>query len=142
MAYFVWADDMVIDNGPIDQDHQNLVDQVNQLHTATMDGRGHEMVEELLQALVHDTVEHIRREEHFMVQIGYPSLPPHQADHARFEGELRALQRQFEAGGITVAAQLSTLLRDWLSLHIRRYDKEIMTFMRQQKSVHRLRTPS
>ena len=48
MAYFVWADDMVIDNGPIDQDHQNLVDQVNQLHTATMDGRGHEMVEELL----------------------------------------------------------------------------------------------
>ena len=31
MAYFQWADDMVIDNGPIDQDHRKLVEQVNAL---------------------------------------------------------------------------------------------------------------
>ena len=29
MAYFEWADDMVIDNGPIDEDHRKLVDLVN-----------------------------------------------------------------------------------------------------------------
>ena len=38
MAYFQWADDMVIDNGPIDQDHRKLVEQVNALHTATTEG--------------------------------------------------------------------------------------------------------
>ena len=40
MAYFEWADDLVIDHGPIDQDHRHLVDLVNQLHTATSQGRG------------------------------------------------------------------------------------------------------
>lgn len=140
MAYFIWADDMVIDNGPIDHDHQNLVAQVNRLHTATTEGRGHEVLEELLQALIRDTVEHIRREEHVMAQIGYPRLAQHQQGHAQFVADLHALQRKFEAGGITVAAQLSTLLRDWLSVHIRRYDKDILTFMQQQKSTRRLQS--
>ncbi len=31
MAYFEWAQDMVIDNGPIDADHRRLIDQVNEL---------------------------------------------------------------------------------------------------------------
>ena len=44
MAYFEWAQDMVIDNGPIDQDHRKLVEQVNALHTATTEGRGQEVV--------------------------------------------------------------------------------------------------
>ena len=48
MAYFEWADDMVIDNGPIDQDHRKLVEQVNALHTATTEGRGQEVVGALL----------------------------------------------------------------------------------------------
>ena len=43
MAYFQWADDRVIDNGPIDQDHRKLVEQVNALHTATTEGRGQEV---------------------------------------------------------------------------------------------------
>ena len=35
MAYFEWADDLVIDRGVIDADHQKLVATVNELHSAT-----------------------------------------------------------------------------------------------------------
>ena len=133
MAYFIWADDMAIDNGPIDQDHQMLVEQVNQLHTATEAGRGQDIVAKLLDELIRSTVEHIRREEQFMAQIGYPRLKEHQAGHASFVSQLRELQEKFTSGSITVAAQLSTLLRDWLSLHIRRYDKDIFHFMQAQR---------
>ena len=70
MAYFEWAADLEIDQGPIDADHRKLVAQVNQLH---------------------------------------------------------------DAGQITVAAQLSALLRDWLSLHIRRNDKELRQFLQTQR---------
>ena len=133
MAYFIWADDMVIDNGPIDQDHKMLVEQVNQLHTATDAGRGQEVVGRLLGELISSTVEHIRREEQVMAQIGYPRLQEHQASHVQFVDDLHALQRKFAAGGITVAAQLSSLLRDWLSVHIRRYDKDILVFTQQQR---------
>lgn len=133
MAYFEWADDMVIDQGPIDQDHQTLVRQVNELHTATSEGRGQDIVDRLLEELVRDTVEHIRREEHFMETIGYPQLAQHKAGHDNFVAELRELQEKFAAGSITVAPRLSMLLRDWLSLHIRRYDKDIAVFLRKQK---------
>ena len=132
MAYFQWADDMVIDNGPIDQDHQTLVRQVNELHTATSEGRGHEVVGRLLGELIRDTVEHIRREEQEMARVGYPRLVQHKQGHDQFVADLQGLQRKFEGGSSTVASQLSTVLRDWLSLHIRRYDKDMLKFTQQQ----------
>ncbi len=132
MAYFEWADDMVIDNGPIDQDHQTLVRQVNELHTATSEGRGHEVVGRLLGELIRDTVEHIRREEQEMARVGYPRLVQHKQGHDQFVADLQGLQRKFEGGSSTVASQLSTVLRDWLSLHIRRYDKDMLKFTQQQ----------
>ena len=133
MAYFEWADDMAIDQGPIDEDHKMLVRQVNELHTATSEGRGHEIVARLLDELVRDTLEHIRREEHYMESIGYPQLAQHRAGHDHFVSELRGLQDKYNAGSITVAPRLSMLLRDWLSLHIRRYDKDIAVFLRKKK---------
>lgn len=133
MAYFEWADDMAIDQGPIDEDHKTLVRQVNELHTATSEGRGHEIVARLLDELVRDTLEHIRREEHYMESIGYPQLAQHRAGHDHFVSELRGLQDKYAAGSITVAPRLSMLLRDWLSLHIRRYDKDIAVFLRKKK---------
>ncbi|MBY0454007.1 MAG: bacteriohemerythrin [Burkholderiaceae bacterium] len=134
MAYFQWADDMVIDNGPIDQDHQKLVHQINQLHTATSAGRGFFMVGRLLDELIRDTVAHTRQEEQMMAASGYPDhhLREHQQMHAHFIADLHRLQAKHASGHITVAAQLSLVLRDWLSLHIRRCDKEIRTFMRHK----------
>lgn len=140
MAYFEWASDMEVDQGPIDQDHQTLVRQVNELHTATSEGRGQEVVARLLDELVRDTLEHIRREEHYMETIGYPQLAQHRAGHDSFVADLRDLQEKYHAGSITVAPRLSTLLRDWLSLHIRRYDKDIAVFLRK-KQREAARTP-
>lgn len=132
MAYFEWADDLVIDHGPIDRDHRHLVDLVNQLHTATSQGRGREVVQGVLDALLAYTRDHLNREEALMRSVGFPHLEQHQIGHAHFIGQLEALKRQYEAGSITVASQLSSVLRDWLSLHIRRSDKEARAFVRKK----------
>jgi len=132
MAYFEWADDMAIDGGPIDADHRRLVDLVNALHTATTRGEGHTVVEALLQSLIADTQEHLRREEQIMAQLGFPGLEHHRIGHRHFMDDLHALQRKLQSGSITVAAQLSAVLRDWLSLHIRRNDKELLRFQRRK----------
>ncbi|GAB1385254.1 bacteriohemerythrin [Melaminivora sp.] len=130
MAYFEWADDMEVGHEQIDADHRRLVEQVNTLHSATREGRGQEVVGALLAEVVRDTIEHVRREEQFLESIHFPETAGHRQGHERFVQELRALQTRYEAGQITVAAQLSALLRDWLSLHIRRSDKEIRNFLR------------
>jgi len=138
MAYFVWADDMVIDNGVIDQDHRRLIDQVNALHTATVEGRGGEIVGQLLEQVIADTQEHLRHEEHEMELAGFPDLERHKHTHVLFVDQLHELQRKHRDGSITVASQLSTALRDWLSLHIRRNDKELRVFLQRKQ---RAKTP-
>jgi len=129
MAYFDWADDMVIDGGAIDADHRRLVDLVNALHTATKEGRGREVVEGIMKELLEYTTAHLRREEAQMASVGFPHLERHKIGHDHFVAQLAELQKKYEAGSITVAAQLSTVLRDWLSLHIRRSDKELKSYV-------------
>ena len=129
MAYFDWADDMVIDGGAIDADHRRLVDLVNALHTATTEGRGREVVECIMKELLEYTTAHLRREEAQMASVGFPHLERHKIGHDHFVAQLAELQKKYEAGSITVAAQLSTVLRDWLSLHIRRSDKELKSYV-------------
>ncbi|RUP30645.1 MAG: hemerythrin [Curvibacter sp.] len=132
MAYFEWADDLVIDHGPIDRDHRHLVDMVNQLHTATSQGRGRDVVQRVLGELLAYTRDHLAREEALMQQVGFPGLEQHRVGHARFIAQLEDLRQQYEAGRITVASQLSTVLRDWLSLHIRRSDKEARAYVQKR----------
>ena len=133
MAYFEWADDMVIDGGPIDADHRLLVDLVNELHTATSRGAGREVVASILNRCIASTREHLTREEELMERMGFPDLVEHKAGHESFMEDLYGLQRKLETGSITVASQLSSILRDWLSLHIRRNDKEILKFERRRQ---------
>jgi len=132
MAYFEWGEDMAIDHGPIDRDHQHLVDLVNQLHTATSQGQGQTVVAAILQDLLAYTQDHLRREEAEMAAAHYPDLAAHQKTHQRFMDGLEDLRHRYEAGSITVAAQLSALLRDWLSLHIRRSDKDLRRHLQRR----------
>lgn len=125
MAYFEWAKDMVIGDGAVDADHRHLVDLVNGLHSATTEGRGRDVVEGIMNDLLAYTAEHLAREESLMATMGFPNLERHKMGHAHFIAKLAELQKKYESGSITVAAQLSTVLRDWLSLHIRRSDKEL-----------------
>lgn len=130
MAYFEWADDMVIDNGLIDKDHHHLVDLVNELHTATSEGRGQEIVAAVIDKLIAYTVGHLQREEHLMESIHFKNLAQHKISHQKFIESLQSLQQKYKDGSITVASQLSTVLRDWLSLHIRRNDKELVALLK------------
>ncbi len=138
MAYFEWANDLVIDGGPIDSDHMHLVRLVNELHTATSQGIGCEVIEKIMAELIGYTKEHLHREEQLMASLGFPNLERHKLGHAHFTAELDMLQKRFESGSITVASQLSTVLRDWLSLHIRRSDKEVREFMEKAQKAQNI----
>ena len=51
------------------------------------------------------------------------------------------LKELYEGGSPTVATRLSQLLRDWLSLHIRRNDKEVRLFLDKQRRLKALKNP-
>ena len=47
-----------------------------------------------------------------MQQAEFPGLENHRVGHEHFVNDLRALKAKLDAGSITVAAQLSSVLRD------------------------------
>lgn len=129
---FDWANDFAIDGGPIDADHLQLVAWVNELHTATTQGTGHEVVGGIIDRLIGYTRQHFTREEQIMASARFPGLVAHQAAHRQIILQIEALKRKYDDGSITVASQLSMLLRDWLSVHIRRSDKELLFFLKKE----------
>lgn len=108
----------------LDHDHRELIKLVNELHTATTQGEGRHVVGKILSELIRYTHEHFQREEHHMEKNGYARLEDHRRLHQELLQAVRGLQEKFNSGNVTVAAQVSMLLRDWLSLHIVRKDKE------------------
>ncbi|MCO5111636.1 MAG: bacteriohemerythrin [Burkholderiaceae bacterium] len=133
MAYFEWGPDLEIDHGLIDADHRQLVELVNELHTATSQGQGQEVVASVMERLITYTRQHFAREEQGMEAAAFPGLAAHREKHRAITAQLQALADRQAAGSITVASQLSSLLRDWLSLHIRRSDRELVAFLKAKK---------
>jgi hemerythrin-like metal-binding protein len=93
----------------------------------------------LLEELLADTKEHLVHEERFMASVGFPESEAHRKGHDRFVAELVRLKELYEGGSPTVATRLSQLLRDWLSLHIRRNDKEVRLFLDKQRRLKALK---
>ena len=135
MAYFEWGPDLEIDHGPIDADHRQLVELVNELHTATSQGQGQEVVASVMERLISYTRQHFTREEQGMEAAAFPGLAAHREKHHVIAAQLQALADRQEVGSITVASLLSSLMRDWLSLHIRRSDRELVAFLKAKKRV-------
>ncbi|MFD2365336.1 bacteriohemerythrin [Pseudoduganella sp. GCM10020061] len=124
MSYFSWTSDMSVGNTLLDHDHRVLVALVNDLHTATSRGEGREVVGAILDRLFAYTQQHFQREEHHMQRVQYSKAAEHTRLHQDLLRQVLELKARFDAGHVTVAAQVSALLRDWLSLHILRDDRQ------------------
>jgi hemerythrin-like metal-binding protein len=128
--YFSWTDDMSVGNSMLDFDHRQLIGLVNELHTATSRGEGRAIVGDILGRLLSYTEGHFQREEHHMENMRYSRIAEHKEQHQQLLERLRTLQQQLEAGHVSVAAKVSILLRDWLSIHLQREDKQFAAEMK------------
>ena len=84
MPYFEWTDELIIDSGVIDADHQQLVELVNSLHDAATQGLSVAAVVGRMAELVFYTQDHLLREEDLMLAVGFDNLKEHKLEHLRF----------------------------------------------------------
>ena len=70
-----------------------------------------------------------------MGAAAFPGLVAHHKQHRTIVAQLEALADKQAEGSITVASPLSGLMRDGLSLHIRRSDRELVTFLQAKKRI-------
>lgn len=135
MALFPWKKEYSVNIAEIDQQHQQLVAMVNELHDAMTAQKGKEVLGLILTKLISYTSTHFATEEKLMQQHGYPDYDTHKAKHEKMVAKVLALQNDYKSGKITLTFEVSKFLQDWLNKHILGTDMKYSTFL-NNKGVH------
>ncbi|MCL2496584.1 MAG: hemerythrin family protein [Clostridiales bacterium] len=122
-----WKDSLLVGVPQIDSQHRKLVDTIDQLMDACMQGKGRTAIEQTLDFIVSYTKEHFKDEENLQAKYEYPGLAAHKQIHAQFITTVTALLREFDQIGpnISLTAKLNKTLIDWLANHISVEDKKV-----------------
>ncbi len=122
-ATLQWGPAWFTGKAVIDADHKMLVQYVCELNHAMLDGKGRDVMAEVLGKLVQYTRDHFAREEIIWSNGGLKSLVEYQQKHADLVTKVEAFQREFAAGTATLSADIMSFLREWLIGHVFKTDK-------------------
>lgn len=122
MPFLPWSAEMVIDEGPIDGQHQQLVTSINDLYDQI--DAGEAKVGAILDYLVIYVDIHFADEERLMQLSGYPELETHRDEHRLFTAQLDGLSAAFHRGEAKVDQKLMEFLKAWLINHIMGTDRD------------------
>ncbi|MER2519429.1 MAG: bacteriohemerythrin [Bdellovibrionales bacterium] len=118
-----WGPAWVSGHQVIDSDHKMLVQYINELNQAMMNGAGRDIASEILGKLVQYTIDHFKREETIWVQGRLSSLSEHKKTHEELVETVKNFQADFLAGKATLTTDLMSFLRQWLINHVFKTDK-------------------
>ena len=134
MPAIQWSDDLSVGIDLIDQQHQMLIERINDVSAAVEAHHGVEKIAKTLDFLVEYTRFHFSTEEQHMRTHGYPGLEEHHTKHEELKSTLADMERDFREEGATygLADSLNTLLGNWLIRHIKGVDLPFGIFLKEK----------
>jgi hemerythrin-like metal-binding protein len=124
MALMAWNNKFSVGVKMLDEQHSGLFETLNELHGAMLKGQAQSLTGPLLRKLVDYTRRHFAAEEAMLVTTQYPGLAAHRVKHHDLTKQVVEYVTRFEKGEVTLNLQLMNFLRDWLTNHIQKVDKE------------------
>ena len=111
----------------IDSQHQTLIHQINELHTACLGGTAKEELLRMLGFLGDYAQNHFKHEEGVMQQHQCPARGKNKAAHAQFLQDYTSLVEIVKRDGASTTAviQLKEMLGNWLKNHICKVDAQL-----------------
>jgi hemerythrin-like metal-binding protein len=131
MALIKWNQSFSVGVQSIDKQHTVLFDSLNELHASMMSGQAQNMTGPLLKKLLDYTRNHFSEEEKMMAAAKYPGLTDHLAKHRILVKQVEEYAARYEKGEITLNLHLLNFVRDWLTNHIQKTDKEYGPWMNE-----------
>jgi hemerythrin len=126
---FPWSETYSVKIGIVDTQHKNLLNLLNELHQAMVEGHGKAKLGQVLSNLVKYTQFHFATEERLLQLHEYADFPAHKAEHDQLASTVLEYQRKFIANEIGLSVEVMNLLKDWLSKHILGSDKKYAAFL-------------
>jgi len=131
MALITWSDQYSVGVKAIDKQHAGLVDALSGVQAGMMTGQGKTVTGPLLHRLVSYTHDHFNAEEAMMSAARYPGLADHKIKHRNLTEQVEEFVGRFEDGESTLSVPLMNFLRDWLTTHMLKEDKEYGPWLNQ-----------
>lgn len=113
----------------LDNEHRQLIAQINRLYEALRDKRSGEVLNDILAMLENYTVDHFTHEEKLMAAYGFPGLEEHRQHHGELIEAVAQLKKSADDDTGSLAASLLKLLRNWVLDHIVEVDKKYGAYL-------------
>ena len=132
MELIAWDPSFSVNVEFIDKQHQMLVQIINDLHKAMLDGNEKDTIAKLIDKLFTYAAMHFAREEHYFDIFEYPEADIHKQQHKDFERKVSAFEADLEAGQQILSEDVMKFLSDWLVEHIKGSDKKFSPFLNER----------
>jgi hemerythrin len=131
MPLIQWDESMSVNVQEIDQQHQQLIVLMNELHDAMLQRKTRTVLGQVIQGLVEYTEYHFATEEKYFDQFAYPEATAHKNIHREFVAKVSDFQEGFAAGRLLLSIDVMKFLKEWLVNHIKGDDHRFGPFFNQ-----------
>ena len=119
MALIEWKSSFSVGVAALDADHRQLIDLINELHDACGRNQGQSVAASILMRLKDHIVTHSKREEAFLMRLGYPDLATHKSHH---DETISAVHRLTELSAVSdnndVRQKILGFMKAWFANHV------------------------
>ena len=130
MPYFVeWNDYLSVNVKEIDAHHKMLIEIINRLYQAMVDGVSDKVMKEVLVELIDYTKYHFSAEEEIMEKYAYLQLEDHRGMHRDFVTKLAGICRKHQVDKSPIDEEMLDFLKNWLINHILKTDRYLGIFL-------------
>jgi len=128
MALIQWDNSFSVNITEIDKQHQKLIVLINSLNDAMKEGRGKDVLSQIIDNLFAYAGEHFANEEKYFDKFGYPDAVSHKLEHTNFVKKISEFKNGFHNGHLALTIEVMHFLKDWLKNHIQGIDKKYSPF--------------
>jgi len=128
MALINWDNSLSVNVAELDAQHQKLVQLINNLNDAMKQGKGKEVVGNVLNELINYTALHFKTEEKYFDEFDFPEMASHINEHSELVKKVLSFRDDYQSGRLGLSIELMNFLVGWLKNHIMVSDKKYSAF--------------
>ncbi len=120
-----WDESLSVGEEQLDAEHQAFFGFVSELEQAVADGKGGDVLGEIVLRLLEYVQTHFAYEERLLAEAGYQGLERHRTVHSEFSKRVLELRRRVVTGDALALDRRALLfLRNWWVQHVQKVDGE------------------
>jgi hemerythrin-like metal-binding protein len=124
-----WTVELSVGIESIDAQHRELIELLNNIHEARLQGAERATIGKLLTDGLRLTAAHFEHEEKIMKENGFPLLAEHKKEHDSLIDEVKTVAHSFAAGRKVDSQNVEQFLKAWWIRHIKTSDRACGEFL-------------